>query len=240
MNDTASDKPLAGKTALVTGASRGIGAATAIALAKAGAHVILVSRKVKPLEAIEDAIHDAGGSSTIAPVDLTEGDSVSRLATAISGRWDVLDILVLSAAYLPELTPLSQVDPKQYNQAMMTNVVATQALLANFDPLIRRGKQGRVIGLTSSVGASPRPFWGAYGSTKAAFDNLLETYAAEVERLSPARVAIIDPGATRTDMRARAYPGEDPAKVKPPETVADRIVALLTEDFDGLHRERVE
>jgi len=240
MNDTASDTPLAGKTALVTGASRGIGAATAIALAKAGAHVILVSRKVKPLEAIEDAIHDAGGSSTIAPVDLTEGDSVSRLATAISGRWDVLDILVLSAAYLPELTPLSQVDPKQYNQAMMTNVVATQALLANFDPLIRRGKQGRVIGLTSSVGASPRPFWGAYGSTKAAFDNLLETYAAEVERLSPARVAIIDPGATRTDMRARAYPGEDPAGVKPPEEVADRIVALLTEDFDSLHRERVE
>ncbi|MEM7700402.1 MAG: SDR family NAD(P)-dependent oxidoreductase [Pseudomonadota bacterium] len=240
MSDTADSKPLAGKTALVTGASRGIGAATAIALAKAGAHVILVSRKVKPLEAIEDVIHEAGGSSTIAPVDLTEKDSVSRLATAISGRWDTLDILVLSAAYLPELTPLSQIDPKQFNTAMMTNVIATQAMLANFDPMIRRGKQGRVIGLTSSVGATPRPFWGAYGSTKAAFDNLLETYAAEVERLSPARVAIIDPGATRTDMRARAYPGEDPSTVKSPEVVADRIVALLTEDFDTLHRERVK
>ncbi|MEM7688306.1 MAG: SDR family NAD(P)-dependent oxidoreductase [Pseudomonadota bacterium] len=241
MSDTASpDKPLAGKTALVTGASRGIGAASAIALAKAGAHVILVSRKVKPLEAIEDAIHEAGGTSTIAPVDLTEKDSVSRLATAISGRWDTLDILMISAAYLPELTPISQIDPKQYNQAMMTNVMATQALLANFDPMVRRSKQGRVIGLTSSVGASPRPFWGAYSSTKAAFDNLLETYAAEVERLSPARVAIIDPGATRTQMRERAYPGEDPATVKAPEVVADRIVALLVEDFDTLHRERVD
>ena len=240
MTDTATDKPLAGQTALVTGASRGIGAATAVALAKAGAHVILVSRKVKPLEAIEDVIHEAGGTSTIAPVDLTEGDSVSRLAAAISGRWDTLDILVLSAAYLPELTPLSQVDPKQFNQAMMTNVVATQALLANFDPLIRRAKKGRVIGLTSSVGANPRPFWGAYGSTKAAFDNLLETYGAEVERLSEARVAIVDPGATRTDMRARAYPGEDPKTVKEPEVVADRIVALLTEDFETGHRERVE
>jgi len=242
MTDTPSspDKPLGGQTALVTGASKGIGAASALALAAAGAHVILVARKVKPLEGIEDAIHDVGGTATIAPVDLTEGDSVSRLATAISGRWDTLDILLLSAAYLPELTPLSQADPKQFNQAMMTNVVATQALLANFDPLLRRSKKGRVIGLTSSVGADPRPFWGAYGSSKAAFDNLLATYGAEVERLSAVRVAIVDPGATRTDMRARAYPGEDPASVKPPEVVADRLVALLAEDFENGHRERVD
>jgi NAD(P)-dependent dehydrogenase (short-subunit alcohol dehydrogenase family) len=239
-NSQASDKPLAGQTALVTGASRGIGAASALALARAGAHVILVSRKVKPLEAIEDQIHDAGGTSTIAPVDLTEADSVARLATAISGRWDTLDVLLLSAAYLPELAPLSQTEPKQFNQAMMTNVVATQALLANFDPLLRRAKSGRVIGLTSSVGESPRPFWGAYAASKAAFDNLLETYALEVGRLSEVRVAIVDPGATRTDMRARAYPGEDPASVKPPQVVADRLVALLSEDFPSPHRERVE
>ncbi|MEO0589853.1 MAG: SDR family NAD(P)-dependent oxidoreductase [Pseudomonadota bacterium] len=240
MSDTDTDKPLAGRTALVSGASRGIGAASAVALARAGAHVILVARKVKPLEAVEDAVHEAGGTSTIAPVDLTEGDSVSRLASAIAGRWDTLDILLLSAAYLPELTPLSQVDPKQFNQAMMTNVVATQALLANFDPLLRRSTRGRVIGLTSSVGASPRPFWGAYGATKAAFENMLATYAAEVERLSPVRVAIVDPGATRTEMRARAYPGEDPQSVKTPETVAERLVALLAEDFEALHRERIE
>lgn len=234
------DKPLAGRTALVTGASRGIGAACALALATAGAHVILTARKVKPLEAIEDQIHDAGGTSTIAPIDLAEPDAVTRLATAIAGRWDTLDILLLSAAYLPELTPISQTDPKQFTQAIMTNLVATQALLSNFDGLLRRSAHGRVIGLTSSVGANPRPFWGAYSSTKAAFDNMLETYHAEVERLSPLRVAIVDPGATRTEMRARAYPGEDPATVKPPERVAERIVALLSDDFDTLHRERID
>lgn len=234
------NKPLAGRTALVTGASRGIGAATAIALAEAGAHVILVARKVKALEAVEDQIHAAGGTSTIAPIDLTEPDAVTRLASAIAGRWDALDIMVISAAYLPELTPLSQIDPKQFNQTIMTNVVATQALLAAFDPLLRRAEAGRIIGLTSSVGASPRSFWGAYGSTKAAFDNLLQTYAAEVEKLSPLRVAIVDPGATRTEMRARAYPGEKPDTVKPPEAVATRLIDLLKQDFTTGHRERVD
>jgi NAD(P)-dependent dehydrogenase (short-subunit alcohol dehydrogenase family) len=237
---TENSKPLSGKTALVTGASRGIGAATAKALAAAGAHVILVSRKVKALEAVEDAIHAVGGTSTIAPVDLTEPDAVTRLAAAIAGRWDTLDIMVLAAAYLPELTPTSQIEPKPFNQALLTNVVATQALLAGFDQLLRRASAGRIIGLTSSVGAAPRPYWGAYGATKAAFDNLLLTYAAEVERLSPLRVALIDPGATRTEMRARAYPGEDPQTVKAPEVVADRLTALLIEGFDSLHRERID
>lgn len=236
---TENTKPLAGRTALVTGASRGIGAATAKALAAEGAHVILVARNVKALEAVEDEIHAAGGSSTIAPVDLMEPDAVTRLAGAIAGRWSTLDIMVLAAAYLPELTPLSQVEPKQFNQALLTNIVATQALLAGFDPMLRRAEAGRIIGLTSSVGAAPRPYWGAYGATKAAFENLLETYAAEVERLSPLRVAIIDPGATRTEMRARAYPGEDPAKVKAPEVVSQRLVALLIEGFDTLHRKRI-
>ena len=240
MTDTSTTKPLAGQTALVTGASRGIGAATAQALAAAGAHVILVARKVKALEAVEDAIHAAGGTSTIAPVDLTEPDAVTRLAAAIAGRWQSLDIMVLAAAYLPELTPASQMEPKQFNQALLTNVVATQALLSGFDQMLRRAKAGRIIGLTSSVAATPRPYWGAYAATKAAFENLLATYAAEVERLSPLRVAIIDPGATRTEMRARAYPGEDPATVKAPEVVADRLVALLAEGFDGLHRERID
>ncbi|MFW5634905.1 MAG: SDR family NAD(P)-dependent oxidoreductase, partial [Erythrobacter sp.] len=189
---------------------------------------------------VEDAIHAAGGTSTIAPLDLTEADSVARLAGAIAGRWDTMDILVLSAAYLPDLTPLSQVDPKQFNQAIMTNLVATQALLAAFDPLLRKAPGARVVGLTSSVGAEPRPFWGAYAATKAAFDNLILTYGAEVERLSPVRVAVLDPGATRTEMRARAYPGEDPASVKPPETVAARITALVQEDFPSGHRERVD
>lgn len=233
-------KPLEGRIGLITGASRGIGAATALAMAKAGAHVILAARKVKALEEVEDQIHAAGGTSTIAPLDLTEPDAVTRLANAIAGRWNTLDILCISAAYLPELTPVTQIEAKQFNQALMTNVVATQALLAGFDPLLRRAEAGRVIGLTSSVGASPRSFWGAYGSSKAAFDNLLDTYAAEVEKLSPVRVAIVDPGATRTEMRARAFPGENPETVKPPEVVADRIVALVDEEFPTGHRERVE
>ena len=241
MTDT---KPLAqtlsGQTALVTGASRGIGAATAIALAEAGAHVIITARKVKELEAVEDKIHDAGGTSTIAPVDLTEPDAISRLATAIAGRWDTLDLMVISAAYLPELTPLSQIEPKQFNTAILTNVVATQALLAGFDPLLRRAKAGKIIGLTSSVGAAPKSYWGAYGSTKAAFDNLLDTYGQEVEKLSELRVAILDPGATRTAMRERAYPGENPETLKGPEVVAGRIVELATKGFETGHRERVD
>ena len=238
MNDN--NQPLAGKTALVTGASRGIGAATAKALAAAGAHVILVARKVKALEVVEDAIHAAGGTSTIAPCDLIEPEAVTRLAAAIAGRWQTLDIMVLAAAYLPELTPASQMEPKQFNQALLTNVVSTQALIAGFDQMLRRAPAGRIIGLTSSVGAAPRPYWGAYGATKAAFENLLATYAAEVERLCPLRVALVDPGATRTELRARAYPGEDASTVKLPEVVADRLVALLIEGFEGLHRERID
>ncbi|WP_370030554.1 SDR family NAD(P)-dependent oxidoreductase [Qipengyuania mesophila] len=233
-------QPLDNRLALVTGASQGIGAATANALAAAGAHVVLTGRDVRALEAVEDAIHDAGGASTIAPVDLSESDGIARLAAAIGGRWDKLDYLVISAAYLPMLTPVTQIDGKQLSQALTVNFLATQALLANFDPLLKRADAGRVIGLTSSVGGTPRAYWSAYGATKAAFDNLLESYAQEVEKISKVRVALVDPGATRTAMRAKAYPGEDPATVKPPEDVADRLVELLVNDFDGFHRERVE
>jgi NAD(P)-dependent dehydrogenase (short-subunit alcohol dehydrogenase family) len=233
-------KPLEGRVALVTGASRGIGAATARALAEAGAHVVLTARKAKDLEAVEEAIHEAGGTATIAPMDLTESDSIARLATAVNERWDKLDILVINAAMLPPLTPVTQIEQKSFNQALTLNVLATQALLASFDPLLKRSERGRVIGLTSSVGTQPHAYWGAYGASKAAFDNLLACYGQEVERISETRVAILDPGATRTQMRARAYPGEDPQTLKPPEAVAERIVALLAEDFPTGHRERVE
>lgn len=232
------NKPLNGRIALVTGASKGIGAATAVALADAGAHVVLTARDVKLLEQVEDTIHERGGSATIAPMDLSESDGIPRLAAALAQRWDKLDIMVINAAYLPVLTPVTQIDPKQFSQALTVNVLATQALIAAFDPLLKRADHARVIGLTSSVGATPRAYWSAYGATKAAFDNLLETYASEVEKLGDIRVAILDPGATRTQMRARAYPGEDPATVKPPEDVAARIVALVQEDFPTAHRER--
>jgi short-subunit dehydrogenase len=234
------DQPLANRLALVTGASKGIGAATARALAAAGAHVVLTGRDVPALEGVEDAIHAVGGASTIAPVDLAESDGLARLASAIAGRWERLDYLVISAAYLPALTPVTQIDGKQLSQALTVNFLATQALLANFDPLLKRAEAGRVIGLTSSVGASPRAYWSAYGATKAAFDNLLESYAQEVEKISKVRVALVDPGATRTAMRAKAYPGEDPQSVKDPATIADRLVELLVNDFTGFHRERVD
>lgn len=231
-------KTLDGRIALVTGASRGIGAATAHALAAAGAHVVLTGRDVKALEAVEDAIHGAGGTSTIAPLDLSEPDGIPRLSAALAQRWDRLDILVINAAYMPTLTPVTQADPKQFSQALTVNVLATQALLAAFDPLLKRAGHARVIGVTSSVGSAPRAFWAAYGASKAAFEVLLDCYALEVEKLGDTRVAILDPGATRTAMRAKAYPGEDPASVKPPEEVAQRIVGLLEQDFPTRHRDR--
>lgn len=231
--------PFAGQLALVTGASGGIGAATAKALAAAGAHVILVARAAKDLEKIEQDIFDAGGSATIAPVDLAEADGIARLATAISGRWDALDIMLINAAAFPTLTPVWQIDPREFNNALTLNVLATQALLAGFDGMLRKSKDARLIGVTSSVGASPRAYWAAYGSSKAAFDVLLDCYGQETRNTSAIRVAVLDPGATRTKMRAKAYPGEDPASVKPPEVVAERIVALLGEQFASPHRERV-
>jgi NAD(P)-dependent dehydrogenase (short-subunit alcohol dehydrogenase family) len=232
-------RPLEGRVALVTGASRGIGAATAKALAVAGAHVILTARTARDLEAVEEAIHQAGGTATIAPMDLTESDSIARLASAVAERWQRLDILVINAAMLPSLTPVAQIEPKSFNQTLTLNVLATHALIAAFDPLLKRSEAGRIVGLTSSVGAEPRAYWGAYGASKAAFDTLLTCHGLEVERISNVRVAILDPGATRTQMRARAYPGEDPQGVKPPEVVAERIVELTVEDGGNLQRERV-
>jgi NAD(P)-dependent dehydrogenase (short-subunit alcohol dehydrogenase family) len=232
-------RPFAGQLALVTGASRGIGAATAQALAKAGAHVILTARTAKDLEEVEDAIHEAGGSATIAPLDLAEPDAIARLATAIAGRWDTLDILVLNAAFLPQPGPIVQIDPKLLGKAFTVNVLANQALIASFDPLLKRSADARVIGITTGVVAHPRAYWGGYASSKAAFENLLDCYRQEVERISHIRVAIVDPGATRTAMRASAFPGEDPMSLKPPEDVAERLVALLQEPFASGHRERV-
>jgi NAD(P)-dependent dehydrogenase (short-subunit alcohol dehydrogenase family) len=230
---------LAEKLALVTGASRGIGAATALALGAEGAHVVLTARDAKALEAVEEAIHAAGGSATIAPMDLAETDAIARLATAISGRWPALDVLVHAAAILPQLTPVGDIDQGAFGKALTTNVLATQALIARFDPLLRRSADAVVVGLTSTVATSPRAFWGAYAASKAAQEVLLDCYAQEVRNLAPVRVAIVNPGATRTKMRANAYPGEDPASVKPPEVVAERLVKLVGEQFASPHRETV-
>ncbi|MCB2058424.1 MAG: SDR family NAD(P)-dependent oxidoreductase [Novosphingobium sp.] len=229
----------AGQVALVTGASKGIGAATARALAAEGAHVVLTARDAGALEAVEQAIFEAGGSATIAPLDLAEGDGIARLAGAVASRWAALDILVHCAAVLPELTPVTDIDQTVLAKAVSTNLMATQALIARFDPLMRRSKDARMVYLTTSLATAPRAYWGAYAASKAAVEVLIDCYAQEVKNISRIRVAIVDPGATRTAMRAKAYPGEDPASVKPPEAVAERLVDLLGEQFASPHRERV-
>jgi NAD(P)-dependent dehydrogenase (short-subunit alcohol dehydrogenase family) len=223
-----------GRLALVTGAGRGIGAAIAEALAAEGAHVVLTARTAAELETIEERIHAVGGSATIAPLDLTEPESIARLAQAVGERWPALDMLILNAAMLGTLTPVAQIDGKEFNRLLTLNLLAQQALIAAFDPLLRKSAAGRVVALTSSVGARPRAYWGAYGASKAALETLVLAYGEEVKNLAPLKVAIVDPGATATGMRA--FPGEDAATLKPPSAVADAVAELLKGDFETGYR----
>ena len=158
----------------------------------------------------------------------------------MNGRWQALDIMVINAAVLPQLSSVTDIDSQAFNKALTINLLATQALLAAFDPLLRKSEDARIIGMTSSVATKPRAFWGAYAASKAAFEILLDCYAQEVKNISNIRVAIVDPGATRTAMRARAFPGEDPASVKLPEVVAAHMVTLLGEQFATGTRESIK
>lgn len=230
----------AGRLALVTGASRGIGAAVAEALGAAGAHVILVARTASALEEVEERIHSTGGSATIAPLDLTEGESIGKLAGAVAERWQKLDILVLNAAMLGSLSPVQDIDPKEYSRILSLNLLANQALIAAFDPLLKNAERADVVALTSSVGSEPRAFWGAYGSSKSALETLLGAYADEVQYLERMKVHIIDPGATRTRMRALAFPGEEPEDVKPPQVVANGILERLAADAPTNEKVRID
>ena len=227
---------LEGKLALVSGASRGIGAATAEALAREGAHVVITARTAAGLEEVEDRIHSAGGSATIAPLDLADGDSIARLAAAIAERWQALDLLVLNAAMLGTLTPVPHIDGQEFSKLLTLNLLAQQAMIAAFDPMLRKSEDGRLFAVTSSVGRHPRAYWGAYGASKAALETLVLSYADETRNFPSPRVAIVDPGATATVMRARAFPGEDQATLKPPSAVADAIVELLRQGFETGHR----
>ena len=229
-------KPFEGRLALVTGAGRGIGAAIAEALAAEGAHVILTARTAAALEQVEERIHASGGSATIAPMDLTETDGVARLAQAIATRWTALDTLVLNAAMLGTLTPVAQIDGREFNRLLTLNLLAQQALIAAFDPMLRRSAAGRVVAVTSSVGRHPRAYWGAYGASKAALETMVLAYGEEVKNLAPLKVAILDPGATATQMRATAYPGEDPATLKSPAAVGTAVAELLKSDFETGYR----
>ncbi len=232
-------KALAGRLALVTGAGRGIGAAIAEALARDGAHVVLTARTGADLEEVEARIHEAGGSATIAPLDLTDGDSIARLAVAIGERWEALDILVLNAAMLGSLGPVPSIDGKEFNKILTLNLLANQALIAAFDPMLRKSDDGRLLAVTSSVGRNARAFWGAYGASKAALETLVLSYADEVRNFASPKVAIVDPGATATLMRAQAFPGEDQSTIKQPAEVAAAVMELLASDFETGHRMEV-
>lgn len=220
--------PESQKIALVTGASRGIGAATAIALSAAGFHVILTGRSEPNLAELEGRIHSNGGTATIAPFDLSDSDAIDRLAAAIGARWGKLDVLVLNAGQLGTLGPLPHTDPKDWDKVIAINLTANWRLIRAFDPWLRQSETGDLVALTSSVGSKPRAYWGAYAASKAALESIVATYGLEVGSITSIRTHIIDPGATRTTMRASAFPGEDPQTVKPPEDVAATIVAALT------------
>jgi NAD(P)-dependent dehydrogenase (short-subunit alcohol dehydrogenase family) len=173
-------------------------------------------------------------------MNLTDEGVIAKLAAAVAERWGKLDILVLNAATLGSLTSVPAIDPKEFGRVITLNLLAPQAMIAAFDPLLRRSDAGRLVALTSSVGASPRAYWGAYGASKAALETLVLSYAEEVARLTPIRAAIVDPGATATVMRARAFPGEDPATIKQPADVGARIAEFLSEDFTSGSRIRIE
>ena len=225
------------RIALVTGASRGIGAALAEQLGREGYHVVLTARTEAGLMETEDRIHAAGGSATIAPLDLTKGEEIDRLAAAISGRWEKLDLLVLNAATLGTLTPLAHASPKEFDAVMALNVTAQWRLIRNFDGLLRRAR-GTVVAVTSSVATRTTAYWGPYSASKAALENLVGVYAQEMQALG-VNALVVDPGGTRTGMRARAFPGEDPATLKGPETVAQAIAEALPGLGTGLSRLRV-
>jgi NAD(P)-dependent dehydrogenase (short-subunit alcohol dehydrogenase family) len=220
-------KPLENKIALVTGASKGIGRAAAIALGAAGAHVICVARTVGGLEEVDDEIRKAGGSATLVPLSLKDVAGIDRLAASIFERWGRLDALLANAGVLGVLTPITHLEPKVFDQLLEINVTANWRLIRAMDPLLRQSEAGRALFVTSGAARKHTPFWGGYAMSKAALESLALTYAAECEG-TKVRVNLFNPGATRTAMRRKAMPGEDPEALKTPEEVAPRIIGLLS------------
>lgn len=224
-------QPLKGRLALVTGASRGIGYAVALGLAKAGAHVIALARTQGGLEALDDAIFAATGErATLVPGDVTDGDALDRLGAAIYERWGKLDILVANAGEPGVVTPLAHMDPKVFDKAVAVNLTANFRLIRSLDPLLRKAEAPRALFVTSRIGEAPRAFFGAYAASKAGLDALITTYADEMEKYN-VRAVLVDPGPMRTKMRASAFPGEDPETLTPPEAIVPMIVELARPDL---------
>jgi len=216
---------LAGKIALIAGASRGIGAAVAERFAREGAHVVLAARTVGGLEEVDDAVRAVGGSATLVPVDLRDFIKIDELAAALSNRWGRLDILVGNAAEFGVFSPLGHIDPATWNKVVDLNLTSNWRLIRAMDPLLRAAPAGRAIFVTSGVARGVFPYWGPYAVSKAGLEMLVKIYAGEVAK-TRVRANLIDPGIVRTRLRARAFPGEDPAALPSPESVADAFLAL--------------
>ena len=218
-------KPLADSVALVTGASRGIGRATALALAREGAHIVAVARTVGGLEEVDDEVKKLGSAATLVPLDMRDYDGFYRLAAALNQRYKRLDILVGNAAIGGQRSPLDHIDPKNWDDTFAINVTANFHLIRAMAPLVRAAKAGRAVFITSGAATNARAYGGPYSASKAALDTLARTYAAETDTTA-IRVNLFNPGPTRTRMRAAVMPGEDPMTLPTPEDVAEKIVEL--------------
>jgi NAD(P)-dependent dehydrogenase (short-subunit alcohol dehydrogenase family) len=222
---TSPSRRLADRLALVTGATRGIGRAVALAYAREGAHLILVGRTAGALEEVDDEIRAVGGNATLLTLDLKAQDKIDAIGPTIYQRWSKLDILVGNAGILGPLSPLGHVTADAWNEVLEINLTANWRLIRTLDPLLRRSEAGRAIFLSSGAATSPRAYWGPYAASKAGLEALVKVYADEVAN-TPVRVNLVNPGPTRTAMRAKAFPGEDPASLKPPDHVVETCLKL--------------
>jgi NAD(P)-dependent dehydrogenase (short-subunit alcohol dehydrogenase family) len=223
---------LAGRVALITGASRGIGAAVARRFAAEGAKLILTARTVGGLEEVDDAIRAAGGApSLLVPLDIKQYDAIDQLGAALFERFGKLDILVGNAGILGPLTPVPHIEVQQWQDVLDINLTANWRLIRSMDPLLRLSDAGRAIFVSSRAAQNPRPYWGAYAVSKAALEMMVQSYALEVQNVTPIRVNLIDPGGTRTKMRAAAYPGENPETRPHPDDITEAFVKLASPAF---------
>jgi NAD(P)-dependent dehydrogenase (short-subunit alcohol dehydrogenase family) len=222
-----SGQRLVGRVALITGASRGIGAAVAKAFATEGAHVILLARTVGGLEEVDDAIQSAGGTATLLPMDLAKLDQIAAIGPSLAERFKRLDILVANAGILGTLSPVAMSDPKIWERVFKINVLANYHLIRTLDPLLRGSDAGRAIFVTSGVAHAHMPFWGSYAASKAALEEIAATYAEETAH-SPLKVNILNPGEVRTAMHAEAFPGQDPLELPEPESIVETFIELAS------------